>query len=503
MDNSIFKIGRALIGILFIFILTPLNAFSQHKSAHSSTVQSPQEYIDKVMKNDPNYKNAVVAIKAVDEKGKTIAEWNSNMPLLTASTLKTITTGLGLVYLGEDYRFTTKVAYSGTIKSGVLHGNLYIIGGGDPTLGSRDDVAIPIDSIFGAWTNALKNLNIRKIEGNIVVDDSYLEREVIPSSWSWGNIGYYYGSAPSGLPFNEDIQYVKLVPGKSVGDDVKIIVDYPQIPNFGYINKLTTGEPKSGDWSEYFTSDLSRVGKFTGSVPCDRDTIKSTISNKFAYLSCGYEFREFLVKNGINVGNTILSVEQISDSEPLTQVTETYSRELWKIVEVTNRISNNFYAETIFKTIGKVATGEGSYSAASKAALKILDSLGVKTMGYTQDDGSGLSRQNYVSPDFFVRFYTAMSNEKVFDKYIQSLPYSGVGTLKNVLKGKSFKPEIAAKVHAKSGSLSSVKTYAGYVYGGEKTGLIKFAILVNNYSCPTSYIQKHLEGFMYSLASTE
>lgn len=484
--------------LLLSFTLGAGFLYAQPKSEYT-----PQEYIDKVIKKDPNYKNAVVAIKAVDENGKVIAQWNSNLPLLTASTLKTITTGLGLIYLGENYRFTTKIAYCGTIKDGTLSGNVHIIGGGDPTLGSSDPVAPPIDSIFGIWTNALKALGINKIEGNIVVDDSYLEREVIPDSWTWGNIGYDYGSAPSGLPFNEDVQKVKIVPGKNVGDETKIFVTYPQVPGFEYINKVTTAAPKTGDQSEYYTSSLAKVGLFTGTVPCDRDTVRSTISNKFGYLSCGWEFREFLVRNGINVGHEILTIDKVHDCQGLTPVTETYSKELWKIVEVTNHISNNFYAETIFKTIGKVATGEGSYSAASKTALKLLDSLGVKTVGYTQDDGSGLSRQNYLSPNFFVDFYTMMSTKPVFKKYIESMPYVGVGTFKNVMKGPEFNPEIAGRVHAKSGSLSSVKTYAGYVYGGEKTGLIKFAILVNNYACPTRQIQKHLEGFMYSLASTE
>lgn len=474
-------------------------------SGQTKSKYTPQEYIDHIIKKDPNFQNAVVGIYATDQNGKTIAEWNSNLPLLTASTLKTITTGLALVYLGEDFRFETKLAYNGEIKDGVLHGDLFIIGGADPTLGSKDDVAFSVDSIFGIWKDAIKSLGIHKIEGAIVVDDTFLEREVIPTSWSWGNIGYYYGSAPSGLPFHEDYQSVKLIPSKNVGDKVKILVEYPQIPDFHYVNQLITGEAKSGDWSEYYVSDLARVGKFTGSVPCDRDTIKTTISNKYAYLSCGAEFRDFLIAHSIEIKNDIYSIDQkeLIDPKDLKTIITTYSPELWQIVKVTNRISNNFYAETIYKTIAKAYSGVGSYSAASKVASRLLDSLNVSRIGYTQDDGSGLSRQNYISPKFFVRFYEMMARQPQFQKYIESFPYSGVGTLKNVMKGKKFSPTIAKRVHAKSGSLSSVKTYAGYVYGGKKTGLIKFAILVNNYSSPTSSIQKHLEGFMYALAQTE
>ncbi len=485
--------------ILFTLILFYSGlCLSQPKSKFS-----PQGYIESVIKKDPNYKNAVVAIYAEDGDGKVIADWNSDMPLLTASTLKTITTGLSLIYLGADYKFETKVAYSGEIKGDVLYGNLYIIGGGDPTLGSSEEIAFPIDSIFGVWAKELYDKGVRRIEGDIIVDDSFLEREVIPSSWTWGNIGYYYGTAPSGLPFHEDIQQVKYVPGKKPGDKVKIIVSYPQIPNFEYVNNLVTGERDSGDWSEYVSSDLARIGKFTGSLPCGRDTIKTTISNKFAYLSCGLAFREFLISKGFIVGDRIMSIDQLPERENIIDLVKTYSPELYKIVDVTNKISNNFYAETLFKTMAKIATGVGSYKAAVETANKILDSLNIDRWGYTQDDGSGLSRENYVSPKFFVRFYDALSKYQIFEKYLESFPYPGVGTFKYVLTSKQFNPNIANRVHAKSGSLSCVKTYAGYVTGGQKSGLIKFAILVNNYACPTKDIQRHLEGFMYSLASME
>ncbi|MBR4801658.1 MAG: D-alanyl-D-alanine carboxypeptidase/D-alanyl-D-alanine-endopeptidase [Bacteroidales bacterium] len=493
------KVLSSLAAAVALLAIVPAVANAQAKKS----AYSPQEYIDKVLKKDANYINAVAAIKAVDKNGKIVAEWNSNLPVLTASTLKTITCGMALAYLGEDYRFSTTLKYSGTVKDGTLFGDLWIVGGGDPTLGSEDGVGFPVDSIFGVWTAAMKELGIRKVQGNIVVDDSYLAREVIPSSWEWGNIGYDYGSAPSGLPFHEDVQNARIIPGKKEGEKPQVIVLYPQIPGFKYINELTTGPAKSGDWSEYNCSDLARVGKFTGSVPVDRDTIRSIISNKFGYISCGAAFRDFVVSQGITIGPDIIPVEDAAKAD-LTEITTTYSPELWKIVGRTLLVSDNFYAETLFKQLGKKMLGDGSYSGAKKAARRILDSLGVNRTGYTQDDGSGLSRENYVSPEFFCNFYSVMTKQPCFEKFVEAFPYPTVGTLRNVLTDKKkFNPDIAAGVHAKSGSLSCVKTYAGYVYAGPKHGLIKFAILVNNYSCPTREIQKHLEGFMYSLASAE
>lgn len=464
----------------------------------------PQKYIDSKLKTNSDWQNAVVGILAIDQNGDKIAEWNSNLPLLTASNMKTITTGLGLVCLGENYRFTTKIAYSGSIKNGVLHGNLYIIGGGDPTLGSSDKAAFRTDSIFGVWADALKSLGVNRIEGSIVGDDSFFERESIPGSWCWDDIGTDYGSAPSGLTFYENIQDYRIVPGKAIGEPARLIRKYPQIPGFTVINDVKTAAAKSGDWSEFFVSDISPVGHYKGTVPVDRDTVRNSVSNKFPYLSCAACFRDYLIANGIRANYDIAAIEDAGGAEiekSLTPVVETYSPELWKIVTVTNHISNNLYAETILKTIGKKMTGVGSYRNAVKSVYKLLDSLGVDTHGFTMEDGSGLSRQNYVSPQFFCRYFTMMSKQSVFQKYFESLPYPGVGTFEGVLK--DLAPKYASRVHAKSGSLSNVKCYSGYVQGGKKSGLIKFSILTNNYSAPTREMQKGLEGFMESLARCE
>ena len=210
-----------------------------------------QQYIDNSMKTDSALVNAVVAILAVDSHGREIASWNPDMPLLTASTMKTITTGLGYEVLGPDYRFSTRIAYDGRIEKGVLYGNLYIVGGADPTLGSRDTIAFPIDSIFGVWAEALKKAGIRRINGSIVGDDRIYEEESIPSSWSYGNIGYDYGSGTSGLSFCENLTYFEIEAGEEIGDPVRITPLGPFAPNMTYINEAVTGERGEGDNTEY------------------------------------------------------------------------------------------------------------------------------------------------------------------------------------------------------------------------------------------------------------
>ena len=144
----------------FLFVFLFVLGFASLSFAQSKA----QSYINKQLKTDPIFKNAIIGILAIDENGNKVAEWNSNLPMLTASTMKTISTGVGLNVLGKDFKYTTKVAYTGTIKDNVLDGDIIIIGGGDPTLGSSDTVAFAIDSIFGVWTKAIRDLGIKSRE---------------------------------------------------------------------------------------------------------------------------------------------------------------------------------------------------------------------------------------------------------------------------------------------------------------------------------------------------
>ena len=228
-----------------------------------------KRYIEREMKNDSTLNNAIVGIYAVNPKGEIIADWNGNFPMLTASTMKTITTGLGLITLGPDYKYSTKIGYVGEIDNGVLNGNLYLIGGGDPTLGSKDTIAYSLDSLFSIWVQELKKLNINSVNGGLVVDDSFFVREQIPDSWSWGNLGAYYGSTASGLSFAENGHNFILIPGDNIGDSVRVVSEYPVVPNLKLINNLYTGAPKSGDKSMYYVQDLAPVSLFNGSSGID------------------------------------------------------------------------------------------------------------------------------------------------------------------------------------------------------------------------------------------
>jgi D-alanyl-D-alanine carboxypeptidase/D-alanyl-D-alanine-endopeptidase (penicillin-binding protein 4) len=322
----------------------------------------------------------------------------------------------------------------------------------------------------------------------------------MPDSWSWGNFGADYGAAASGLSFHGNEQKFKLVPGKEAGDDVYVKAIYPQVPGLEIVNDMTTGEKGTGNRSAYYVQDMKCASQYLGTLAVDRGAVYETNSNRFPHLSCGFHFREYLVKNGIDCLPEIIDAVEVKCTAERKVIAETYSPELWEIVNVTNRVRQNMFAETILKTIGKELTGVGSYDSSFVALERVLVEMGVNTTGFTQEDGSGLSRQNYVSPKFFCNYYGKMQESGIFAEFFGSLPMpGGPGTLRSVLKNEDQK--IKDRIHAKSGSLANVKCYAGYVQGSKKYGLVRFAILTNNYAASTSQMQPKIEGFMKALAT--
>ena len=193
--------------------------------------------------------------------------------------------------------------------------------------------------------------------------------------------------------------------------------------------------------------------------------------------------------------------------EPETEleiIGSTYSPELSRIVYETNHASNNLFAETLFRTIGREYSGDGSYDASSAACSSIIRELMPESpCGYPRiKDGSGLSRQNYVSPMFLCRFLEAMMDSPAFGDFVATLPHPGSrGTLSFVMKNS---PEsVKRRLCVKSGSMDGVRCYSGYVIPSEgtKEKTIIFSIMVNNCDAPSWKVQQLLDSLMASVAS--
>lgn len=374
-------------------------------------------------------KSSVWGVFAVNMNGDTLVNYNGSQRMVPASNVKLITTGVALNTLGADYRFKTGIGYVGEIHGETLVGDLYILGGADPTIGVRENV----ENLFLKWKGILDNAGIKTISGRLIADSRYLKDGDIEKSWLFEDIESGDALVPRGLNFKKNVK----------------------------------------DYDHLFSRDFV-------AQPSPMDT-------------CANAFRKYLEKNGIHVtgGTSDSSSPEIASRDGIIELGCTYSSPLSEIVKETNYRSDNFFAETMYRLL-------------SDRYLPLPDALtqmGLETRGRVQLlDGCGLSRKDYVSPEFFVSFLTKMYGTKVFESYLKSLPQPGEGTLSRRLYKAS--DAVKKRVYMKSGSMNGVCCYSGYILpqNGEDPEIIAFSLMTNNVIDPHNKLGGVIDEIIQSLA---
>jgi D-alanyl-D-alanine carboxypeptidase/D-alanyl-D-alanine-endopeptidase (penicillin-binding protein 4) len=473
-------------------LLCPAAAFAQAPGNNNAVAS----YVE-ALSNEEICRHVSMSILAINAATQeVIASYHPQTALLPASTLKLVTTGLSLLSLGSDYRYRTSLYYDGTIADSTLSGNLYVAGGGDPTFGSPDSIATPVDEVFTDWVAALKANGVNRVAGDIIADDTFFGAAETPDSWMWGDIGNYYGARPSGLSFHENAYRAVLTPGLQEGDKAALRSYYPYIPGAEFVNEVTTGAPGSGNQAMIYNSPFSVRQRLTGTIPVNRDSTIAEGSNNSSAYTCIYYFSEFLRRQGIRFDGAlrVVSAPEIP-SAPRTLAASHLSPPLKEIASATNKTSNNFFAETLLKTIGLQRKQNASYDSSLTAVHDLLDSMQVPASGFRMADGSGLSRRNYASAQFMVDYLMRMYNSAAYKDFSYTLATPGDrGTFSTLLRSSPHKK----RLHAKSGSMGGVRCYAGYVENPR--GTIIFAIFINNFNYKISDIQPKIEKFLALLA---
>ncbi|MBR5299190.1 MAG: D-alanyl-D-alanine carboxypeptidase/D-alanyl-D-alanine-endopeptidase [Bacteroidales bacterium] len=492
--------------ILSIFILTAISIASSAQTSLQSKAAGLQAAAEAVAA-DPALSEAVISFCARTGDGKTLLDIDADNMLMPASNMKLISTGAALHVLGSDFRFKTSIAHDGTIKDGVLHGNIYITGGADPTLGSKDSIAVSLEETFGQWEKFIRDAGIRRIEGRIIGDGRSFEGMPEHPSWQLSDIGTYYGAGATGLIFYENMQSFTVSAGAKVGDPVNISPSYPQTPWVEFRYDCKTGQAGTGDQLYMYASDLAPIAQMRGTFAIDRAKKRLDCSNKFPEYTCASYFADYLKGHGIlseGPADFRLCHAQEEPTDGLKTLGSTSSPSLKRIAFETNHASNNLYAETLFRTIGMSRKGSACYDSTYVALDDVLKEMNVKVSTQVQiTDGSGLSRQNYVSADFICSFLQAMMSSPCFEDFVATLPSPGShGTLASNMN--SSPAEMKARIKVKSGSMNGVRCYSGYIIPTEgcKEDTIIFSLMVNNCTAPTWKTRSLLDKIMAALAET-
>lgn len=455
-----------------------------------------QSYVDAFVAYEP-FSNASISLKAIDvASGEVLMDYHSNTTLPPASTMKLFSTASAIDILGPNYQPVTSVQYDGAVIDSVLNGNIWIFGGGDMTLGSRyfnDENAQ--SSFLSDWVNSIRKAGIKQINGSIIADGSSFGYEGVPDGWSWSDIGNYYGAGFSGICIYDNmIQYHFQT--KTVGTPAILKSTFPISDKLVFHNEIKSANV-SGDNSYIYGSPFSYYRSGIGTLPANNAdfVVKGSLPDPEEQLA--NELKSALEKNGISVmgdatpmRTTILTMQV----RTFTPILEYRGKTISEIATITNHKSINLFAEGLMCLTGKKQIGLGSTSA-STSYLETYWSKRINTSGLHIKDGSGLSRSNAVSASHYCDLLKSMHNSVNYSFFYNSLPISGKsGTLTSVCKNQAAH----GKVHAKSGTMNRIKSYAGYIESNSgKT--IAFAVIVNNYECSNSQTVDQMEKLFNTL----
>lgn len=442
-----------------------------------------------------------LVVKDVQE-GRTVYSYDTDRLQSPASVLKTVATATALEILGEDYRYPTTLEYDGILENGTLEGNLYIKGSGDPSLGSSH-FAPGQNKFLSTWIAALQKAGIKHITGSVISDESIFDTEGVSIKWLREDMGNYYAPGSYGISIFDNMYKLSLQTG-AAGTRPVLKGTEPDIPFIRFKNYLKTALVSS-DSAYIIGAPLDDVRYLYGVLPANREAyvLKGDIPDPALYLA--RYLTDQLQQKGIRVDGSpscyrIEVEENRWKKGERKEIVTTYSPTLREIASICNHVSHNLYADALVKTVGlqyKPRRNEmiSSFGRGVQVVKEYWEKKGLDVFPLRMNDGSGLAPADKVSAGFMGELLVYMATESaVSDAFIASLPQAGIeGSVRNFLKGS----KLQGKAHLKSGGITGVRSYAGYITKDGKTYAV--AVFSNNYSCSMSRMTGALEKLLLQL----
>jgi D-alanyl-D-alanine carboxypeptidase/D-alanyl-D-alanine-endopeptidase (penicillin-binding protein 4) len=416
--------------------------------------------------------------------GRTLYALNADRYFLPASNAKLFTAALALATLGPDYRFRTTLETSATVDAGgVLHGDLVLVGRGDPDLSNRVFPFVEKEQFEGPPERALAELadqavgrGIRRISGDVVADTSYFTDGPYPPGWTLDDLVAHYGAAVSAIAVNDNALEIKIVPGAAPGQPASFTVA-PWPGPYQFTNEITTVAPGAEPQLSVRRDPGSLAITLSGAVPlrAAQEKVELGMDRPAEYAAALLE--HLLVARGVRIDGTA-RVERAPAplAAPRTVLAEHLSPPLSQEIRFLLKTSENLHAEMVLRACARVATGVGSTEAGLKLERQFLEKIGIRPEEVRLEDGSGLSRYDLVTPEAVVALLRAAAGESWGAIFRDALPVAGEdGTLAERMKESPARGRIAAK----TGSLDHAHALSGYATTLSGDRLI-FAIFVNN-----------------------
>ncbi len=425
--------------------------------------------------------------------GETLYQRNGRMWLVPASTMKVLTAVAAAARLGWGFRFETRLVAMGPVVNGTLTGDLVVVGTGDPTINPRHPERM---TLFDDWARALSAHGIRRITGHVVGDDSALEQPGWGIGWAWDDLAVGYGAAYGALQFNDNEAEVTVGPGATPGAAPVVYVSPSNHGLFVDVQASTAAADAEASLT------LSRVPgtrflDVTGRVPLGAVPASDMVAVANPTLFFAAELRATLMRHGIAVDGAAMDIDEQSERPRAvdgTTLLVDLSPPLSEVVRPMLQLSRNSYAETLVTALDAVPPASAADGLAALRAT--LSDLGVAVDGFHARDGSGLSRNDYLSADTLVEtLAAAWIRLDLRGPLLEALPEAGrPGTLSRRLANTPG----AGRVHAKTGSMSNVRSLAGYVRTTANEPLA-FAFISNGFDVPASEIDARVDALLLAL----
>lgn len=424
--------------------------------------------------------------------GQRLVEVNPDALLVPGSISKLLSVATAVDAVGWDYQFETTLRATGPIVDGTLRGDLIVVGSGDPSMGGRagDNLSV--------WIDALKAHGVRRIEGRVIGDDDDIEDARPQLAWAWDDLGYTSGALFGALNLGENVMVVTVVPSSGEGDATTLSVE-PTFTDRPLVNRSTTGARGSRLllWPEQRPGETALT--IAGAIPAGAAPARLTIAvgNPTAWLAG--VLRRRLALDGIEVTGGAFDIDDAAPKPSRETSTVLYRYRSHPLSELTRPLlkdSVNLYGESLLR-LNAPADALRTNDAALAGMRARLDAWGIAPDAHQIVDGSGLSRRSVISADAVLGLLRHLYDPTGASPLMSALPIAGVdGSLQNRMKG----TPAAGSVRAKTGTMSNVRTLAGYVTTRDRETLA-FVVMVNNFEGPGSAALDAIDAIAVQLAS--
>lgn len=459
----------------YVFIIFLLSAFVLQ-------AQPLQNEVEKHLKTPALLGAWWGGLAQYQQGGKTLFAVNEDQRFSPASTLKVITTAAALHKLGPEHRFQTRLyAQNKPDENGILHGNLYLRGGGDMTLGSkRAKGGQTWQEVAQRWIKAIENAGIKYVEGSIIADVSLFEGLTIARKVNWENMGNYFAAPASALSFNDNLFEIHFAPQPLPNQKAEVAFTLPKIEGLTLQSFVTTDGKSDKDEAYVYGAPKQYELKVFGTIPVNTTgfSIKGALPDPALFTA--QTLTRLLAEKQITLTGPAQTTSVTPDYENMVLLDTYLSPALKDIVWVINKRSFNLYADVLLRHLALADGQAGSIENGVKAVYRFLQD---NHLSMEQDaiiyDGSGLSRDNMVTPRVLVNVLNFVAVQPYFNDFYRSLATANdrgdLLVLRYFLQPRNKMDD----VHVKGGTIDSVKALAGYTRD-EQGNFISFALMANN-----------------------